>query len=307
MNKNLLMTLLMLKVKMLNSPIEIKVHKYLSDVIKGTASMSDETIEMVTSHIRDALKKQFTKKEKTEPFRLRMSNIGRPYCQLWFQKNKPEKKISPPNTFVMNMMLGDIVEAVFKGVLKEANVSFTDSDAVVLNLGKDKIKGTYDLIIDDTLDDIKSASDWSYKYKFNSYDTLADGDMFGYIGQLAGYSKATNKKKCGWWVINKNNAHFKYIPATGLDIEKEVTKLKDTVNKLKENKFERCFELEKETFRGKETGNKILSRECSFCEFRYSCWEGLQEIPSVMSQAKEPKLVSYVNLEKENRDERLNT
>ena len=82
---------------MLNSPIEIKVHKYLSDVSKGTASMSDETIEMVTSHIREALKKQFAKKEETEPFRLRMSNIGRPYCQLWFQKNKPEEKVSPDN------------------------------------------------------------------------------------------------------------------------------------------------------------------------------------------------------------------
>ena len=290
---------------MLNSPIEIKVHKYLSDVSKGTASMSDETIEMVTSHIREALKKQFAKKEETEPFRLRMSNIGRPYCQLWFQKNKPEEKVSPPNTFVMNMMLGDIVEAVFKGILKESNVEFKDSDSVVLNLGEDKIKGTYDLIIDDALDDIKSASDWSYKYKFNSYDTLADGDMFGYVGQLAGYTKAAGKKKCGWWVINKNNAHFKYIPATGLDIEKEVTKLKGVVKKLKENKFERCFDLENETFRGKETGNKRLCKECSFCEFRYSCWKGLEELPSIPSQAKEPKLVAYVDLKKENKHERV--
>ena len=79
--------------------------------------------------------------------------------------------------------------------------------------------------------------------------------MFGYVGQLAGYTKAAGKKKCGGWVINKNNAHFKYIPATGLDIEKEVTKLKGVVKKLKENKFERCFDLENETFRGKEKGS----------------------------------------------------
>ena len=58
-----------------------------------------------------------------------MSNIGRPTCQLWFDKNKPETALPKPTTFVMNMMLGDIVEAVFKGVLKESNVAFEDTDS----------------------------------------------------------------------------------------------------------------------------------------------------------------------------------
>jgi len=254
----------------------------------------------VTSHIRDALKKQFSSSRKDEPFRLRMSNIGRPYCQLWFQKNKPEERISPPNTFVMNMMFGDIVEAMFKGILKESKVPFKDSDNVVLELKDDKIKGTYDLVVDDALDDIKSASDWSYKYKFDSFEKVAESDMFGYVGQLAGYAKASGKKKCGWWVINKNNASFKYVPANNINIEKEVSKLQHTVDKLKENKFERCFELEDETFRGKATGNKKLSRECGFCDFRFACWDTLKEIPQTMSKAKEPKIIPYVSLKQGN-------
>ena len=240
----------------MNSVAELKLHTYLEKAGKGLAGMSDDTIEMVVSHIRDALKKQFSREEDST-FRLRMSNIGRPYCQLWFQKNKPDKKVESPKR-ILNFMLGDIVEAVFKGLLTEAGVDFEDSKEVKLKLGKSNIKGTYDLVVDGAVDDIKSASTWSYTNKFVSFDTVSESDPFGYVGQLAGYAKASGKKVGGWWVINKNNADFKYIPATGIDLSKEITKLKDTAKRLAKNKFERCFEAEDETFRGKLTGNKIL-------------------------------------------------
>src|SRR6056300_512557 len=156
----------------------------------------------------------------------------------------------------MNMMIGDIVEAVFKGILKEAGVKYEDTDKVTLDLGEDSVSGSYDLVIDGAVDDIKSASDWSYRNKFESYETLADGDGFGYIGQLAGYAKASGKKVGGWWVVNKANGSFKYVPATGLNLDEEVKKIESTVQTVKENKFERCFQPVPEKFRGKETGNK---------------------------------------------------
>ncbi len=277
----------------MNSVAELKLHTYLDKAGRGLADMSDDTIEMVVSHIRDALKKQFTKDEQDDTFRLRMSNIGRPYCQLWFLKNKPNEQIQYSKK-IMNFMLGDIVEAVFKGVLKEAGVKYEDSDTVELKLSNANIKGTYDIVIDEAVDDIKSASNWSYTYKFDSFESVLSSDPFGYVGQLAGYAKASGKKVGGWWVINKNNADFKYIPATNLDLEKELNKLENTVKRLEENKFERCFEAEDETFRGKLTGNKILSKNCSFCEFRFACWSTLEEKPAVMSQAKNPKIVAYV-------------
>ena len=282
---------------MVNSSAELKLHSYLDKANRGEATMSDDTIEMVVSHIRDSLKKQFTKKDN-KGFRLRMSNIGRPYCQLWFEKNKPEDRVHPPSKRIMNFMFGDIVEAIFKGILTEANVKYEDSEEVVLDMGKHSIKGTYDISIDGSVDDIKSASMWSYNNKFQSFDTVQASDPFGYIGQLAGYAKASGKKVGGWWVINKNNADFKYIPADGLDIKKEITTLKNTAKRLDENKFERCFQPEEEKFRGKLTGNIVLNKNCTFCEFRYSCWSGLQELPSIKSQAKEPKIVPYIKVEK---------
>ena len=280
-------------------PAELALHQYMENAVKGKSSMADDTIKQVASDVAFALKRQFGGGNNRDKFGLRMSNVGRPTCQLWYDKNKPEAALPLPTTFVMNMMLGDIVEAVFKAILKEAGVKYEDTDKVSLDLGDDSVSGSYDLIIDGAVDDIKSASDWSYRNKFESYDSLASGDGFGYVAQLAGYAKASGKKAGGWWVVNKANGQFKYIPATGLDIDKEISQIKDTVQTVKENKFERCFEPVPETFRGKPTGNKVLSDGCKFCSYRFDCWDNLTELPAVKSQAKNPPIVAYVELAKE--------
>ena len=225
-----------------------------------------------------------------------MSNIGRPSCQLWFEKNKPETALPKPTTFVMNMMIGDIVEAVFKAVLRESNVKFEDTDTVKLELDENHtISGSYDLAINDAVDDIKSASDWSYKYKFDSYESLHAGDSFGYVGQLAGYAKAAGKKAGGWWVLNKANGHFKYVPAR-IEMDYELDRIRESIKKAEAEELVRCFEPEPETFRGKETGNIVLNKNCTFCSYRTACWENLIELPAQMSKAKEPKMVQYVSL-----------
>ena len=280
-------------------PSEIALHQYLEDATNGKSSMSAKTIAGIKKDIGEALKRQFGSRTKRRKFQLRMSNVGRPSCQLWFEKNQPEKSDPLPTTFVMNMMLGDIVEAVFKGLMKEAKIKFEDSDKVYLNVADEKVSGTYDLVLDDAVDDIKSASDWSYRNKFESFDTLSADDAFGYVGQLAGYAKALGKKAGGWWVVNKANGSFKYVPAENIDVDNEVKKLEENVKVVKSNVFKRCYESEEETFRGKPTGNRVLSKTCSFCRYKHSCWENLQELPSLLSKAKEPKIVSYVSIRKE--------
>ncbi len=282
----------------MNHRAEIALHQYLEKTVKGKGAISKDVASQISKDVYEAVLKQFGVSKPRE-FKLRMSNVGRPYCQLWFEKNKPETALPKPTTFIMNMLLGDIVEAAFKGLLKEAGVQYSDSDTVKLPIGTSNINGTYDIVIDGAVDDIKSASDWSYKHKFESYETLKASDPFGYVGQLAGYAKASGLKVGGWWVINKANGDFKYIPASNIDIEEEISKIKITHDKLKTNVFERCFEPQVETFRSKPTGNKILGTECGFCDYRFSCWPTLKELPAVKSQAKEPKIVKYVELAKE--------
>ena len=280
-------------------PAELALHQYMEDAVSGKTTMSESTIKQVATDVAEALTRQFAGGKSRGDFRLRMSNIGRPSCQLWYEKNKPEVALPLPTTFVMNMMIGDIVEAVFKGILKEAGVKYEDSDSVTLDLDSTSINGTYDIAIDGSVDDVKSASNWSYQNKFASYDKLAAHDSFGYVAQLAGYAKASGKRAGGWWVVNKANGQFKYVPATGLDIDTEMSHIKDTVQKVTDNKFERCFEAVPETFRGKPTGNTVLNENCIFCAYRFACWPTLEERPAVKSQAKEPKMVPYISLTEE--------
>ena len=278
----------------MNHPAELAINQYLEDATSGKSTMSEETITQIGTDVMDAMRRQFGGGKGRDEFRLRMSNIGKPTCQLWFAKNKPEEALPKPTTFVMNMLLGDIVEAAFKGIIKEAGYPYEDKDNfVTLQLGDAMIKGSYDIVVDGAMDDVKSASDWSYRNKFESYDTLQKSDPFGYVGQLAGYAKASGKKVGGWWVVNKANGNIKYVPADGLVLDEQIAKLEKTVETVNDNKFERCFAPVPETFRGKPSGNVILNDNCKFCDFRFSCFD-IEELPSKVSQARTLPIVAYI-------------
>jgi len=275
------------------------VHQYMSDAVNGKSTMSEEVIEQVGNDVKNALRKQFGGGNPRGDFKLRMSNLGRPTCQLWFDKNKPEVASAKPNSFMMNMMLGDIVEAVFKGLLRGAGVKYEEPEHVTLEVGDTKVSGTYDLVIDGAVDDVKSASGWSYDNKFIDFYTVQMGDPFGYVAQLIGYAKAAKKKVGGWWVVNKANGKFKYVSAKESNVEDTMITIQKTINKVKTNKFERCYEDSAETWRGKPTGNRRLGITCGFCDYKHACWENLKELPSVMSKAKIPPTVYYTELTEE--------
>jgi hypothetical protein len=271
----------------------------MSDAINGKSAMSEEVIDQVGNDVKDALRKQFGGGNQRGEFRLRMSNLGRPTCQLWFEKNKPELASPKPNNFMMNMMLGDIVEAVFKGLLRGAGVKYEEPEHVSLDVDGTNISGTYDLVVDGAVDDVKSASGWSYDNKFTNFDTLREGDSFGYVSQLVGYAKAAKKKIGGWWVVNKANGKFKYVSAQNAEVDYEMKRIRATVETVKHNKFARCFEDSAETWRTKPTGNRRLGVICGFCDYKHACWKNLKELPSVMSKAKIPPTVYYTELKEE--------
>jgi len=259
--------------------------------------MDSEVIETIVSDIRDALHRQFAGEARQE-FRLRPSNLGRPRCQLWFDKNKPSEGSDLPSNFVINMFLGDVVESVFKGILRAMKVEFKDNGKIDMDIEGENITGEYDLILNGKVDDVKSASAWSYKNKFDSYGSLSEKDAFGYIPQLAIYAKGANVDVGGWWVVNKSNGEFKYISAEQMDVEDVMKDVKSTVSYINNDEpFERCFEPIVETYRNKETGNMLLPDECHFCKYKHDCWDTLEELPSKTYQgAKEPPMKEYVSL-----------
>ena len=279
-------------------PAELLVHSYLDKTRRGLAAMSEENIQGIVKHVEQAVRKQFKSKESRKDFRLRASNVGRASCQLWFQKNKPEEAIPPPSHFLLRMMIGDITEAVFKGILKEAGAAFEKPEKVETEIAGEKIQGEYDLILDDKVDDIKSASPWSYKNKWIDGHTIENSDPFGYVGQLTVYAKGKNVEPGGWWVINHSSGEFKYVKYTS-NVNKVMENLEKTVETVTSDTFTRCFSPVRETFYGKETGRYVLSTECKFCNFRHACWgDKLVEETSKVSKAKNKPIVSYIYMEK---------
>ena len=280
-------------------PAELAIHSFLRGVLDGKASMPAPVIAEVASDVQEALTKQFQHDTKKREFKIRMSNIGRPKCQLWFDKNKPEGAEPLPVSFKINMIIGDIVEAVFKGLLRASGTSFDDNDKVTLKLSNGgEVSGEYDMVLDGKVDDVKSASPWSFTNKFEDFHTLNKGDTFGYVSQLVGYATAADKGVGGWWVVNKANGDFKYVPASSVNQQEELDKIKATVDTVNSNAFQRCFEPVAEYFRGKPTGNTVLNSGCRFCSYRQDCWD-ITERPAVKSQAREPKMVSYLSLTEE--------
>jgi hypothetical protein len=278
----------------MNHPAELAVYTFLQKAMAGEATMTEAVTKQVAADVEAAMNKQFNSGPRDE-FRLRMSNIGKPKCQLWFEKNDPEDKTPFPPAFLMNMILGDIVEAVFKGLLRAAGVDFKDNDKVTLELPNgQKINGEYDMELNGKIDDVKSASPWSYDNKFASLDTLAQGDSFGYVAQLVGYAEAAGKGVGGWWAINKANGQFKYVDASEVDKEAVLADIQALADYIDNDEpFERCYEPVEETFYRKKTGNWVLPSGCKFCSFKHKCHTNLQPRPSIPSKSKNPQEVDY--------------
>ena len=279
----------------MNHPAELAIYSFLQKALAGEANMTEAVTKQVAADVEAALNKQFNSPPRGD-FRLRMSNIGKAPCQLWFEKNDPEDRKPFPPHFLMNMILGDIVEAVFKGLLRAVDQDFKDNENVTLKLPNgQEIKGEYDMEMDGKIDDVKSASPWSYKNKFESFESLNKDDSFGYVSQLVGYAEAAGKDVGGWWVVNKGNGEFKYVDASDVDKEAVLEGIQATVDYIENDEpFKRCYEAVPETYFKKPSGNLVLNSKCHWCDFKHKCWD-LQELPSrVYKGKKEAPLVEYV-------------
>jgi hypothetical protein len=282
----------------MNHPAELAIYSFLQKALAGEANMTEAVTKQVAADVEAALNKQFNSPPRGD-FRLRMSNIGKAPCQLWFEKNDPEDRRPFPPHFLMNMILGDIVEAVFKGLLRAVNQDFKDNEIVTLKLPNgQEIKGEYDMEMDGKIDDVKSASPWSYTNKFESFDTLNNKDSFGYVSQLVGYAEAAGKGVGGWWVVNKGTGEFKYVEASEVDKEAVIDSIQSTVDYIESDApFKRCYEAVPETYFKKPSGNLVLDKNtCGWCDFKHKCWD-LNEQPSrVYKGKKEPPMVEYVHI-----------
>ena len=273
-----------------------EVLDHLSNNEGNKLDIEDSWIEEAGEAFKAALRRQLTRQE--EDFRLRMSNIGRPLCQLQMAKQGAVQERKPYN-HIVRMMHGDAIECIMDVILRIAKANITGGKSKVeFDLGGHTIKGEDDVEIDNKVYDIKSASPFAFEHKWKKGLTaLKENDDFGYVGQLIGYSDGQGLKTGGWIVVCKSSGQVLVMDAAFSDEEKQAIKseMEMKVNAINQDwAFKRCFEPEDDFFNKKFTGSKKLPMSCNFCDFKKSCWPNAKLLPQPMSKAKEPKQNWYV-------------
>tara|TARA_R100001594_G_scaffold136995_1_gene179712 strand:- start:236 stop:1138 length:903 start_codon:yes stop_codon:yes gene_type:complete len=287
-----------------------KVQLYLDKVSKEPAKISDKLVEEFGEACKSALRKQFSE-ERRAKFEPRMSNIGRPLCQLQMEAKNVKGEGQPYNVKMRNTF-GDLIEALAMFVLKSSGVVIEDEQKNVSYKFKDSsIKGRLDVKIDKKVWDIKSASPYSFEKKFGTaggFEEVIKDDAFGYASQGYLYSAGENVPFGGWIVINKSTGEWTVCETPLADEHYKEKALGDAENNLKALKnnapFKKCYSEIEETFRTKKTGNKVLGTVCSFCPYKLPCWGSkLQLLRQQQSQGKNPKWVWYTEVNNPRKDD----
>ena len=101
--------------------ILLKVQQYLDSVSKGPVKLDKRLVQEFGEACKNALLKQF-EEERRDKFELRMSNVGRPLCQLQMEA-KGIKGEGQPYSNKMRNTFGDLIEALALFVMKSAGVN----------------------------------------------------------------------------------------------------------------------------------------------------------------------------------------
>ena len=285
-----------------------EVKSFLAQAQREPVAIPKPIIEKFKEECEQAVRKQFTDKRETD-FRIRMSNVGKPLCQLQMDKkySGDNKIVSYENyNFKLRNLFGDIIEAVAVMLLRTVKAKIQGVQGKVkLNTEFFDIKGTYDIIIDDKVYDIKSASPFAFEKKFGEsgggFHKIAEDDVFGYLSQGYLYSEATGKPFGGWIVVNKSTGEMLVSQPPEDDSEyrkKALEKVHNNVKALMEDApFKKEYELQEESFYQKKTGNKVLGNVCSFCQYKHKCWgDNIEYLPQQQSKARSPKYYWYAEL-----------
>lgn len=225
--------------------------------------ITDEALDETMASMKEAILHWATPRPRDTDFTVRMSNVGKPSRQMWFEKRDPNGRGSVDGATQIKFLYGHVLEEIVLMLVRMAGHSVTDEQKEVTVNG---IVGHMDCKINGQVVDVKSAS----KFAFNKFmkGTLADDDPFGYLGQLAGYEKAEGTDEGGFLVINKESGELcMYVP-DDLDKPNIDTKINTLLDELKlDTPPELCYTP---TPDGKK-GNMQLPKGCTWCKYKHEC------------------------------------
>ena len=254
-----------------------KVNTVVEDIYKALEPLSnqqivdipEELLEELTNNLKECITHWATPQENSKQY-IRMSNVGRPLRQLYFDLKEEKKKKDQSNPFLsIRFLYGHLLEEILIFLVKLSGHTVTDEQKEVV---VDNIKGHIDCKIDGEVIDIKTASNFAFK-KFKE-GTLRDDDPFGYLAQLSGYEEAEKSSNGGFLAINKETGELTLYQPDELDkpnIRYEISKAKKAIDQDNPPE-EMCYEPVPE---GK-AGNMKLPKPCVYCSHKHKCYSDLR-------------------------------
>ena len=227
--------------------------------------IDDTVIEEFGDNIKTHLKAALLDNRNEGRSNLRLSAIGRPDRQIWYDVNLNGKSEAITSPTRIKFLYGYILEELLIALSRLAGHTVTDTQK---ELDIQGVKGHQDCVIDGVLVDCKSTSPRGYE-KFDKGDLVSD-DPFGYIAQISAYSEANGVDEAAFLAINKQSGEICLAPVHSLemiDAGSRVRYLKSLVeNKSPPNK---CYSDVKEG----ASGNRRLGTSCLYCNHKKECWK----------------------------------
>jgi len=241
------------------------IYSNLEGLSTGEAlNISEEELDLTLARMKESILAWSKPREVDSSFRLRMSNIGRPLRQLWYESQGSSDPHVVSGSTQIKFLYGHILEEIVLMLVRMAGHQVTSEQK---EIDVDGIKGHMDCKINGEVVDVKTAS----KFSFNKFKdgSLANNDPFGYLAQLSGYETAESTNAGGFLVINKESGELCLFRPD--DLEKP--NVKEKIKKVKaaiavDTPPDRCYAPIPE---GKK-GNMKLPSGCAYCPYKFECY-----------------------------------
>jgi len=226
---------------------------------------NEDNVRQFAESLANVVRSRLAEDRDNQAPTLRVSNIGKPDRQQWYDHNGGEREKLPPWARI-KFLYGDIIEATMLFLAKEAGHQ-VDSEQVEVEING--VIGHNDAVIDGHVVDVKSASTYAFQ-KFKN-GTLSEDDPFGYMDQLAGYSLGLGGLPGAFLAVDKTLGHVALMKVPldelqALNIPDRIEHIRAVINSPEPP--ERCYE----TVPDGKSGNEKLAVGCNYCSHKFTCW-----------------------------------
>ncbi len=270
---------------MTNKTIDTLIDDIYGIFLNKDTVLSDDLLKELGESVVSSVKRAIEKASLETTQNIRLSNIGKPDRQLWYDINSPLAKHQLSGREYLNFLFGDIMEALLVYLIKEAGHSIKHFQE---DLELNGVPGHPDGVIDGVPVDVKTASSFSFKNKFQNKGLLSaepGSDSFGYKGQLASYRRALldkygndetiNEDEVAWLAFNKENGDLTLLRTDAYSLLDPVERIEEVKTFIQnpEPPPEKCYPDKPDG----QSGNRVLHKLCEYCRYKHECWKDANE------------------------------